>query len=199
MRKVATAVRRHSTDDGPVPASDLQRELDVSHSSLTRAVNLLEQAERVSVSGNRELAYTDPDVPPDAAAGQAVEVAESHKRLERSRIEMMRGYAETSGCRRQLLLGYFGEELRSPCGRCETCASGSAEQVAREQADAEQEAAAAGNDRYGQGEQVVHREWGTGVVMHTEGDRVTVLFEEVGYKTLAHEVLDADPDLLQRR
>jgi ATP-dependent DNA helicase RecQ len=198
VRKVATAVRRHSRDDeGPVPASDLQSELDVSHSSLTRAVNLLEQAERVSVSGDGELAYTDTDVPPEAAVGQAVEVAQSHQRLERSRIEMMRGYAETTGCRRQLLLGYFGEELRSPCGRCDTCASGSAEQVARERADAEQEAAAAGNDRYGQGEQVVHREWGTGVVMHSEGDRVTVLFEQVGYRTLAHEVLDADPGLLR--
>jgi hypothetical protein len=34
--------------------------------------------------------------------------------------------------------------------------------------------------------------------LRPEGDRVTVLFEEVGYKTLAHEVLDADPELLQR-
>jgi ATP-dependent DNA helicase RecQ len=110
---------------------------------------------------------------------------------------MMRGYAETSGCRRQLLLGYFGEELAAPCGHCDTCAAGSAEEVAAERAEAEQEATATGHDRYGQGDQVVHREWGPGTVMHPEGDRVTVLFDQVGYKTLAHEVLDADPGLLQ--
>lgn len=33
--------------------------------------------------------------------------------------------------------------------------------------------------------------------MRPEGDRVTVLFEQVGYKTLAHELLDVDPELLR--
>jgi ATP-dependent DNA helicase RecQ len=197
IRKVAAAVRRHSSDEHrPVPASQLQAELDVAHSTLTRAVNLLEQAERVTVTGEGALEYTDTDVPPDTAVDQAVEVAESHRRLERSRVEMMRGYAETTGCRRQFLLGYFGEELDEPCGRCDTCASGSATEVARELADAEQQDAATDKERHGQGDRVVHREWGPGVVMHRESDRVTVLFEQVGYKTLAHEVLDADPGLL---
>jgi ATP-dependent DNA helicase RecQ len=198
VRTVAAAVRRHGCEEHrPVAASDLQVELDVGHSTLTRAVNLLEQAERVTVSGKGELQYTDPDVPPEAAAEQAVEVAESLERRDRSRIEMMRGYAETTGCRRQFLLGYFGEELDQPCGRCDTCASGSATQAAHELADAEREDAASDAERHRQGDRVVHREWGGGVVMHRESDRVTVLFEQVGYKTLAHELLDADPGLLQ--
>jgi ATP-dependent DNA helicase RecQ len=200
VREVAAAVRRHGRrTGGPVPASELRAELDVSHSTLARAVNLLEQAEHVTVTGDGELELTDPVVSLDVVVDEAVETAESHKRLERSRIEMMRGYAETTACRRQFLLGYFGEELDSPCGRCDTCASGSAEEVADEQAEAEQEAEAAGHARYGQGDQVVHREWGPGIVMHPEGDRVTVLFEQVGYKTLAHEVLDDDPELLQAK
>jgi ATP-dependent DNA helicase RecQ len=198
VRKVAAATRRHRThDDGPVPASELQAELDVSHTTLTRAVNLLEEASRVSVTRDGELEYVDPAVPTDTAVAEALEAAESHKRLERSRIEMMRGYAETTGCRRQLLLGYFGEELDAPCGHCDTCAAGSADEVAAERAAAEQTAKATGHDRYGHGDQVVHREWGAGIVMRPEGDRVTVLFEQVGYKTLAHEVLDADPGLLR--
>jgi ATP-dependent DNA helicase RecQ len=198
VREVAAVVRRHSEEGGSaVPASEVQSELDVSHSTLTRAVNLLEQADRVTVSGEGELEYTDPDVPLDTAVEQAVEVAESRQRLERSRIEMMRGYTETTGCRRQFLLGYFGEELAEPCGSCDTCRSGSAEEVAEEQAEAEEEAARAGQDRYRLNEKVVHREWGPGVVMRPEGDRVTVLFEQVGYKTLAHELLDVDPELLR--
>ncbi len=57
---------------------------------------------------------------------RAVDLAEARQRVDRSRIEMMRGYAETDGCRRQFLLGYFGEDLPEPCGNCDTCADGSA-------------------------------------------------------------------------
>jgi ATP-dependent DNA helicase RecQ len=43
---------------------------------------------------------------------------------------------------------------------------------------------------------VRHPEWGEGVVMSTENDRVTVLFAEHGYKTLALDVV-REQDLLQ--
>jgi ATP-dependent DNA helicase RecQ len=43
---------------------------------------------------------------------------------------------------------------------------------------------------------VTHRAWGSGVVMHREPDRVTVLFEDVGYKTLALELLRESDALL---
>ena len=40
---------------------------------------------------------------------------------------------------------------------------------------------------------VEHTEWGPGIVMRHEEDRVVVLFEEVGYKTLGLQaVLDHD-------
>ncbi len=55
------------------------------------------------------------------AAEAAEEVFERRRRIDRSRIEMMRGYAETPGCRRQYLLGYFGEQLDTPCGHCDGC------------------------------------------------------------------------------
>ncbi len=45
---------------------------------------------------------------------------------------------------------------------------------------------------------MVHTEWGPGVVMRVEDDRVVVLFEEVGYKTLALRAVEAN-DLLQVR
>ena len=59
---------------------------------------------------------------------RAVDVAQTHERLIQSRIEMMRGYAETTGCRRQYLLGYFGEQLPHRCGTCDTCDAGTADQ-----------------------------------------------------------------------
>ena len=35
------------------------------------------------------------------------------------------------------------------------------------------------------GARVAHRDWGEGVVQRYDGDAMTVLFDEVGYKTLA--------------
>ena len=171
--------------DEPLRPTELDREVDVSRSGRTRAVNLLEQAGAVGTSDDGRLEYLDPEVPPGAAVAVAVDVALTHQRMTRSRIEMMRGYAETTGCRRQFLLGYFGEELASPCGNCDTCDAG----TAREQ-PAEQE-----TSRFRLNSAVEHREWGRGLVMSVEQDRLTVLFDDTGYKTLALAAVE-DHDLL---
>jgi ATP-dependent DNA helicase RecQ len=42
------------------------------------------------------------------------------KRRETQRLDALVGYCEASGCRRQILLGYFGEAA-APCGNCDTC------------------------------------------------------------------------------
>ena len=45
---------------------------------------------------------------------------------------------------------------------------------------------------------VQNAEWGPGLVMRVEDDRLVVLFEEVGYKTLALAAV-LEHDLLERR
>ena len=49
------------------------------------------------------------------------EGSEEHKRAEQHRLNAMLGLCEITSCRRQALLGYFGEELSEPCGNCDTC------------------------------------------------------------------------------
>ncbi|CAK0776305.1 ATP-dependent DNA helicase RecQ [Gammaproteobacteria bacterium] len=49
------------------------------------------------------------------------EADEEHKRIEQHKLEAMLGYCETTVCRRQVLLNYFGEEREEPCGNCDTC------------------------------------------------------------------------------
>jgi hypothetical protein len=105
--------------DDPVRPAQLKDEIDVSVNRATRAVNLLEQAGVVATTEDGRLEYLNPQLRPEQAVDAAVDVADTHQRLIRSRIEMMRGYAETTGCRRQFLLGYFGEQLRDPCGNCD--------------------------------------------------------------------------------
>ncbi|MER8768527.1 DNA helicase RecQ [Mesorhizobium sp. M0960] len=43
-----------------------------------------------------------------------------HKRRAHGRLDTLMGYCETAQCRRQILLGYFGESA-SPCGNCDNC------------------------------------------------------------------------------
>jgi ATP-dependent DNA helicase RecQ len=43
-----------------------------------------------------------------------------HKRRAHRRLDTLIGYCETAQCRRQVLLGYFGEQA-PPCGNCDAC------------------------------------------------------------------------------
>jgi ATP-dependent DNA helicase RecQ len=178
--EVAHAVGQH---DQPVRLVELKREVDSAPARTTRAVNLLEQAEVVATDDEGRLEYLDGDLTPERAVDTAIELAEASQRLIRSRIEMMRGYAETTGCRRQFLLGYFGEQLDEPCGNCDTCQAGTAQ------------VHTAHTGAFTVGSPVHHAEWGPGVVMSSEDDRVTVLFDEVGYKTLSLAAVEGN-DLL---
>ena len=46
---------------------------------------------------------------------------EARKRLEVQKLDAMLGYCELTGCRRQSLLGYFGEQDTPACGNCDNC------------------------------------------------------------------------------
>jgi ATP-dependent DNA helicase RecQ len=52
---------------------------------------------------------------------EASEIDERQRRIERQKTEALIGFCETVGCRRQALLGYFGERDRPPCGNCDNC------------------------------------------------------------------------------
>ena len=180
LRAVSQALRAAA---GPVRISELTQTLSASRAGCTRAVNLLEQVGAVSAAGRGRIVHRS-DVGTDEAVAAAVELSEAHQELIRSRVSMMGGYADTTGCRRQFLLGYFGEHLAEPCGHCDTCEAGTAESRPRRRG------------RFTVQSSVTHEEWGPGVVMSVEDDRLTVLFEEVGYRTLSVKAVE-DHDLLQ--
>jgi len=51
----------------------------------------------------------------------ASEATERQRRIERQKMEALIGYCEAVSCRRQVLLGYFGEADHPPCGNCDNC------------------------------------------------------------------------------
>ncbi|UYP20717.1 RecQ family zinc-binding domain-containing protein [Rhodococcus sp. Z13] len=168
----------------PRRLGQLRDDLGVRGRRLSNAVNLLERCGAVT-AGRR--GFSAADLPVREVGDRAREVAASGERMDRSRVEMMRGYAETRGCRRRFLLGYFGEVVEGPCGNCDNCRAG----VPDEFADP-----AAGASSLTANNRVHHAEWGAGTVMGGEGDRVTVLFDSVGYRTLSLEAI-AKADLLR--
>lgn len=46
---------------------------------------------------------------------------EDQKRIEIHKLNAIAGFAEARSCRRQVLLGYFGEKLDQTCGNCDIC------------------------------------------------------------------------------
>jgi ATP-dependent DNA helicase RecQ len=90
--------------------------------------------------------------------------------VERSRLDMMRRYAEHAGCRRSFLLSYFGQAYEGPCGNCDN--------------DAVSTTQAPPLEPFAVGERVTSERWGEGTVQRYDGDQLTVLFDEHGYRDL---------------
>jgi ATP-dependent DNA helicase RecQ len=183
--QLAETFRVLAAADAPMRITALAEALGLSVRRTSNLVNLLEEAETVADGGQGLRATAS--VQPDEAAARAVEKAEARERIENSRLAMMRGYSETSECRRQFLLGYFGEYLPRPCGNCDTCASGSAWHT--ERGGASTFRSGAGDDPFSPQTVVRHTEWGQGIVMRSEDDRITVFFEEEGYRVLSREAI----------
>ncbi|AJP05980.1 ATP-dependent DNA helicase RecQ [Streptomyces cyaneogriseus subsp. noncyanogenus] len=194
LSEVADAVHDHRDD--PAGLDRLRRETGLSRNRVTAAVNLLEEAGAVATGEEGEI-RPEHGTPPEEAAEQAEEAAEAHRRTDRSRVDMARAYAETTGCRRRFLLGYFGEEYQAPCGTCDVCEAQEGGQDGGPGAPGE-----TGRPRHPAasafpvGARVRHGEWGEGSVLSEDGDRITVLFDRAGYRTLSLEALAGRDDLL---
>ena len=171
IAQVLDAVRRAGH---PVPADELQHTLSLSHTKMASALARLEDAGALHVRTDGEVEGVD-SAPADAVL-RAAEAEEMRRSFDRSRVDMMRAYAESGDCRRAFLLSYFGEPFEPPCGFCDNCEAG---RVHKPPADVP----------FAVGTRVVHGQWGSGVVQRYDDDSMVVLFDDAGYKTLALAVV----------
>jgi ATP-dependent DNA helicase RecQ len=113
---------------------------------------------------------------------------EHRRAYDQSKLRMMEQYAQTTGCRREFILNYFGERYpRLTCGGCDNCLKG------RGSEDRVERIAFAFNF----GDRVRHEVWQEGIVQRVKEDVVTVLFPRVGYKTLSIPAVESN-GLLRR-
>jgi ATP-dependent DNA helicase RecQ len=165
---------------GRATPRELREATGLGQGDIARAIELLKQAGAVRELRGRIIPRAS-----DFELGRISLDAEEHRRAyERSRVEMMRGYAETDGCRRHFLLSYFGEEYEpETCGMCDNDAPlGNERRVA---VNPDEELPAPVEAPFQAGERVEHASWGAGVVHSVAADSLTVLFDVAGYKTLA--------------
>jgi ATP-dependent DNA helicase RecQ len=186
--RVAAALRAH-----PSPAvAALGQEVGLGKAKITRLVEIL-AAHRVVELGRSRVRLVEPGFDPTAIS---LETEEHRHEFERSRVDMMRGYAEGRECRRAYVLGYFGEEYDpAECQMCDIHRRTASETVISPASVGDTAGTGDTSPRvspFSSGDRVVHASWGQGVVQHVAADALVVLFDASGYKTL-------DPALVQDR
>jgi ATP-dependent DNA helicase RecQ len=187
----------------PHTRAELREVSGFSARKLTQLLTLLEEVGAVVTDADGKLVSPAHAPLPVDAARLALAEVDRHQIVQRTRIDMMRQFAETRLCRGQALLTYFGDSAGGQCGHCDNCLT------PRDVGPAEANPADAGPVDAPAGQpdplpqtpvsddaapfpihgRVRHKTWGTGTVLGYEHDRMTVLFETVGYKTLSVAVV----------
>lgn len=157
--------------------AELTERVEAGEAKVRRALELLVRRGVVELEGDA-VRLLRPEFHPEKIS---LEAEESRKAYEKSRVQMMRGYAEGWECRRLSLLSYFGEELEGE--RCNYCDNDC--RLDRRGAPEPE----AGEAPFQVGARVRHASWGTGTITACEGGAVTVSFPKEGEKTLALDVV----------
>ncbi|MDG4780479.1 RecQ family ATP-dependent DNA helicase [Micromonospora sp. WMMD961] len=172
LRDLAALLRRK-----PATKTELREATGLGPRKLGQYLALLEQVGAAEPRARQRIGAPRYSPTPVNAATAALAEAERQQTVTRSRTDMMRAFAETTACRGQTLLAYFGEQMTEVCGHCDNCHNGTSV--------ADQGAVGP----FPVHSRVRHPEWGQGLVLSYEDDKMTVLFDEVGYKTLSVRVV----------
>ena len=168
-KSVAAVARQLAAGTGETDPAALSGALGLSARTVTLALARLADVGAACWSPQGKAGWTGAEEVSGALEASREET-ERTREVERSRLEMMRRYAETTGCRRSFLLSYFGQHYPGPCGACDN--------------DVLRRADEAGPQPFGLGERVVSERWGEGTVQRYDGDQLTVLFDDHGYRDL---------------
>jgi len=169
VQKVFGTLEFFGSQEGGVSLTDLRKISQLPLTKLKVILALLKKSGFIEASSRAKYVLTE-------SARQNRELVlnlanyETKKSYDQSKLAMMLQYAENSSCRRRFILNYFGEDFDTEnCGACDNCLQGHRSQSV---------------SGYRIADVVYHPKFGQGTVERAEKDLVTVLFPNVGYKTL---------------
>ena len=183
--RVASVAAALDAAGGPLVVRALADDLELPLRAVTTIVNMLVEG-GAARSGRRGVVARG-SLTAERAQEIVDDLVERRSRIDESRRAMVRAYAETTRCRRAFILEYFGAQSVEPCGNCDTCDRGLAgEEHAGDDAAAETAAP------FTLDQLVRHTSLGEGRVMSVEPDRITVFFDDEGYRVLSRAAIEAD-------
>jgi ATP-dependent DNA helicase RecQ len=201
IRRVLRDKEKANPDDGRIRSLPIGEVAKIRNLPVARVRPLLAALEQAgglaTVAGNgdnHDVAHFHKTTVPGKRIKLDMKRLLARKQYEQSRLDMMLRYAATRDCRRKLLLGYFGEEYTTDnCDACDNCIMNSIETSVKiaQPIKREQSAVHVPTIPFRTGDWVTHRKWGGGTVQTIEGETVTVHFPDVGYKTLALDIVMA--------
>ncbi len=158
----------------PVAPHLVQQDLGLTDARASAVLRRLEEVGAVEIFENGwVMAIRGVDT--RAAVVEALKLQGRYRRYVRSRLDMLKAYAEGSGCRRAFLLGYFGEAHDAPCGNCDLC-----DQLGHTGAETDAQVFP-----FRVGYRVEHDLYGPGEITGIDDEKVTLRFEREGYMQLA--------------
>jgi ATP-dependent DNA helicase RecQ len=169
VQKIFGTLEFFGTQEGGVSLTDLRKISQLPLTKLKVILALLKKAGFIEASSRAKYSLTE-----NARKNRELVLNlanyETKKSYDQSRLAMVLQYAENASCRRRFILNYFGEDYDAlSCGACDNCLRG-------------QRSASSSGFRIA--DIVFHPKFGQGTVERAEKDLVTVLFPQVGYKTL---------------
>ena len=169
VQKIFGTLEFFGGQEGGVSLTDLRKISQIPLTKLKVILALLKKSGFIEASSRAKYTLTD-----NARKNRELVLNlanyETKKSYDQSKLAMMLQYAENTSCRRRFILNYFGEDyLTENCGACDNCLQGNRSQSV---------------SGYRIADVVYHSKFGQGTVERAEKDLVTVLFPNVGYKTL---------------
>jgi len=115
--RVANAI---ADRQGPIEPEQISQQANLSGRKLVTALHRLEDVGALDVLPTGEVQVA-PDADLSEAARAAAEEQERRREMKKQRLRQMQEYADTSACRREHLLRYFGDNFTGPCNNCDNC------------------------------------------------------------------------------
>jgi ATP-dependent DNA helicase RecQ len=106
--------------DGPVEPDEISEQANLPERKLVTTIQRLEDVGALEVLPTGAVQLSE-EADISAAAAAAAEEQERRREMKRQRLRQMQEYADTSSCRREHLLRYFGDDFTGPCKNCDNC------------------------------------------------------------------------------